>query len=100
MSWSLVAAVLLALALGGDFRRLATLHIRGWWLLVLALAFKIGLLVTHQSVPWAQSLIFVLVAVGALLNWRLPGMPLLAVGLLLNIVAVVSNGGIMPYSAN
>ncbi len=33
-----------------------------------------------------------------LLNWRLAGMPILAVGLLLNLVVILANGGLMPIS--
>lgn len=33
-----------------------------------------------------------------LLNWRLAGMPLLAVGLLLNLAVILANGGLMPVS--
>lgn len=33
-----------------------------------------------------------------LLNWRLAGMPILAIGLLLNLVVILANGGLMPIS--
>ena len=99
MSWSLVLAVLGALLLGGTFRPLAGLRIRLWWVLVLALAFKLALLLSHAPpIPWAQPLIFLLVAVGAIANWRLPGVLLVAAGLLMNVVVVAANGWVMPFS--
>lgn len=99
MSWSLVVAAALALLLGGDFRRLADVRIRLWWVLVAALLFKIGLLVGHAPPSsWAQAVIFALVAVGMLANWRLPGVVLVAAGLLANTLVVALNGGMMPFS--
>lgn len=34
------------------------------------------------------------------LNYRLPGMPILAVGLLCNLVVILANGGFMPLGTN
>jgi hypothetical protein len=31
-------------------------------------------------------------------NWRLPGLPLAALGAALNLLAIVANGGVMPAS--
>lgn len=99
MSWSLVAAVGLALLLGGDFRRLSSVKIRAWWLLAAALALKLALLIGHAPPTWwAQPLIFGLVAAGAVANWRLPGVALVGGGLLLNAAVVAANGGVMPFS--
>jgi len=98
MSWSLVAAVILALALGGDFRHLSSVRFRGWWLLMLALALKFLLLTLHvETTAWAQPLIFALVAAGAVWNWRLPGVALIGFGLLLNTTVAAANGGVMPF---
>lgn len=33
-----------------------------------------------------------------ILNWRLAGMPILTIGLLLNLVVILANGGLMPIS--
>lgn len=99
MSWSLVAAVLIALALGGDFRHLSEVRIRAWWLFALAFVLKFSLLAVHAPPsPWAQPLIFAFVVAGAAMNWRLPGVPLVAFGLLLNVACVAANGGAMPFS--
>ncbi|HEU0168998.1 MAG TPA: DUF5317 family protein [Chloroflexota bacterium] len=99
LSWSLLLAVALALALGGDFKRLGSIRIHAWWVLALAPTVKIALLATHTPQSWwAQPLIFLLVAVGAVANWRLPGVPAIALGLLLNASVVAANHGLMPYT--
>lgn len=98
MSWSLVAAVLLALVLRADFRRVASVRIRAWYLPVIALAVKLGLILAHAPpTPWAQPLMLLLVLVAAALNWRLPGIPVLAAGLFLNLAVIAANGGAMPF---
>lgn len=33
-----------------------------------------------------------------ILNWRLAGMPILAIGLLMNLAVILANGGLMPIS--
>jgi len=99
LSWSLLLAAALALVLGGDFRNLGNVRIRAWWLLALAPALKIGLLASHAPASWwAQPLIFVLVAIGGAANWRLPGVSLIALGLVLNAAVIPANGGFMPSS--
>jgi len=101
MSWSLVAAVVLAVALGGDLRRFFSLRIHAWWLLVLALVVKVALLLLHAPVEfWAQPLIFGLVAAAAVANWRLSGIPAIALGLSLNAAVVLANGGVMPFEVS
>lgn len=35
-----------------------------------------------------------------LLNWQQPGMPVLAIGLSLNLIAILANGGLMPISTH
>lgn len=46
--------------------------------------------------PWGQGAAYALLLVGFALNLRLPGMPLAALGALLNALAVLANGGHMP----
>jgi hypothetical protein len=101
LAWSLVAAGLLALLLGGDLRNLGLLRIRVWWLLPTALLLKItAITLDLPPAPWAQPAVFGLVAIGLVANWRLPGAALVGCGLLLNVLVTVSNGGVMPFSAS
>jgi len=81
-------------------------NLQAIWLAVLAFLpqlFIAYLPITHQlfinglaSVSLVVSLI--LFSVFAWINRRLPGMPILIAGLLLNFVAIVANGGWMPIT--
>jgi Family of unknown function (DUF5317) len=91
-------------ALGGRLERLASLPLRGGWLCIAAVALQVvafpsGLLPWTiadgaASVLWLCS--YALLAAAAVLNRRLPGARLAAAGMLMNLAAIVSNGGHMP----
>jgi hypothetical protein len=101
----IVAVIAIALLRGGTLRNFAALRLR-WAPLAIA-----GLLVQLASfmvvgniaalgfavVPlYMLSMLMLIVWVA--LNWRIPGMALIAAGLLMNLLAVVANGGHMPVS--
>jgi hypothetical protein len=100
----IVVSFLVGLALRGSPRRLEELRLR-WWGLVLA-----GLGLQFVPLPSGRAGTDLLVRVAVLscsyallilfaaLNVRLTGMPLVLVGLALNALAIVPNGG-MPVSA-
>jgi hypothetical protein len=104
----LVAIVLIsALAvplLGGRLEALAEVRARLAWILLLAL----GLQVVSLSVPGVPEGLRPLLqlasypAAGAfvLVNRHLPGMLLIGLGALLNLIAMSANGGVMPASAS
>ncbi|MGN6379951.1 MAG: DUF5317 family protein [Gaiellales bacterium] len=102
-------AVALALALAGGGRpgRLADLRLRAVWLFYLAIgiqlvAFPAGLFPwsTGDRVATALSLTsYALLAVATVINVRIPGTPLIGLGLASNVVAMLANGGHMPASA-
>jgi Family of unknown function (DUF5317) len=99
----LVVALLLGRALSGRARRLAGLPIHGWPLLVLAgLAQVGGALAARAGSGGGQALGAVAataLVVGFLgVNRALQGVPLVALGLLLNAFVIVANGA-MPVSA-
>lgn len=98
-------AIVIALVRGGSLKNFAQLRLR-WTPLAIA-AFVIQLLIftplrdtpiitaaTTELYEFSLGLLVVWVAV----NWQLPGMPLMALGLLSNFVAIVANGGYMPVS--
>ena len=99
-----VAAVALGLLLGGKVSRLAELHLRRWWLFFVAIAlqvvaFPVGVLPwsTDERVAttlWLAS--YALLIVAAVLNARIKGVPIVALGMCMNLVAIVANGGTMP----
>jgi Family of unknown function (DUF5317) len=102
----LVAVVVLAVVavplVGGRLGALVEVRLRHVWAIFAALGLGIaatelpglpdglraGLLVAAYPVA----------AVFLAANWRLPGMPLVAVGGAMNLVAITVNGGIMPAS--
>jgi Family of unknown function (DUF5317) len=103
----LVAVVLLsALAvplLGGHLSKLADVSVRLAWTLLLALALQVLAInapgVPQGMRPWIQLASYPVAAVFVVANRRLPGMVLIGVGVLLNVIAISANGGVMPASA-
>jgi hypothetical protein len=108
MVFPLALAVMVGLAAGvaagGRWQRLAEVRWRCGPLCLLALAIQ---LVLFSRVEWlvaplvpvgpALHLLTLLLALLALLaNWRLPGLPLLILGALLNGAVIAANGGHMP----
>lgn len=101
----LIAVVLVATlavpAVGGRLLSLAEVRFRGGWLAVTALAIQ---LLTFTALPGPRTTqrqaLYVtsyLLGVGFLmLNRRLPGVWLIALGAGLNLAAMVANGGVMP----
>jgi Family of unknown function (DUF5317) len=99
-----VGAVVVGLVLGGSLGRLAGLPLRAPWLFLAAVAlqlvaFPVGVLpwTTHEtaaSALWVAS--YGLLLVAAVLNRRITGVPVVALGMLLNLVAILANRGTMP----
>jgi Family of unknown function (DUF5317) len=96
--------VLVSLPLGGRLSALGHIHLRWISLIYVALAFQI-VAFPGRSMPWRtpDSVAIglwiasdtILVAVMAR-NIRLPGVGLVGVGLLMNLSAILANGGHMP----
>jgi hypothetical protein len=104
LAFPVLAAVGLGLVLGGSVGRLADLPLRAPWLFLSAivlqdLAIPVGILPwrTHEAVAtvlWVAS--YGLLLVAAVLNRRLTGVPIVALGMLLNLAAILANRGTMP----
>jgi hypothetical protein len=100
----IAAALVIAVLIGGDIRRLSQIKIRHLELLLAAFAVKVSVAILGTT----HSLVAVTVArplnvVGALLllavvwfNRRIPGALLFGAGLTLNLVVIVAFGGRMP----
>lgn len=96
-------AVLILLSVpltGGDLRRLAFVPIRGAWLLGLALALQI---VVTSIIPHAEGPLeavhvgtYVLAGIFFVLNRRIPGLWILALGGAMNGITIALNGGTLP----
>lgn len=104
----LALPVLLALgvglALGGSLSSLARLRLRAGWLFYAAIALQV-VAFPFAFLPWAtdESLAtalwlasYGLLILGATLNARIVGVPIVALGMALNLLAIVANGGTMP----
>jgi Family of unknown function (DUF5317) len=99
-------ALALGFALGGRLGRLADVRFRAPWLFLAAIglqvvAFPVAGLPwrTHETLAsalWVAS--YGLLAVAAALNWRITGVPIVAAGMGLNLVAILANRGTMPVS--
>jgi hypothetical protein len=95
--------VALGLALGGSLARLGELQLRRVWLVFAAMALQVAAF--PSGLPWttpdaaARALWLVsyaLLIAAALSNRRIAGIRVMALGLALNLVAILANGGHMP----
>lgn len=102
-----VASTLIALLRGGHLSRLAELPLRHAWLVLAAVALQYPLVYnlvgagTVLGVPLAGLMMigsYVLLLVVVYTNRRLPGMPIVALGVLSNLLVIALNGGWMPIT--
>jgi hypothetical protein len=92
--------------MGGRLERLAQVHFRGSSLILFALGIQVVIFSSLWqrwvgASPWSQVLYVLslfLLGVASWLNRRVPGVVLLASGLLLNAAVILANGGHMPTS--
>jgi MFS family permease len=104
MFLSVIALALIAGALaGGGLPRLADMRLRWIWILGLALGLRFAAGLARQVAPGIDlPLGAAFISAYALLfiwlwgNWRVPGLQVAAVGIGLNTLALVLNGGQMP----
>jgi hypothetical protein len=102
----LVAVVVLAaLAVplfGGRLGALVEVRLRHVWAIFAALGLEIAAMKLPGLPEGLRAALMVAAyPVGAVFlaaNWQLPGMPLIAVGAALNLLAISVNGGVMPAS--
>lgn len=88
---------------GGRLSRLADVRVRGAWIPVLALALQVVIVTIapggsqslHRGLHIAT---YALIGLFLWANRRLPGVPVIATGALLNAAAIIANGGVMPAS--
>jgi Family of unknown function (DUF5317) len=106
LAFPVLAAVGLGLLVGGRLGSLADLRLRAPWLFLCAIAlqivaFPVALLpwTTHETLAsalWVLS--YGLLVVGAVLNRRVTGVPIVAFGMWLNLAAILANRGTMPVT--
>jgi hypothetical protein len=102
--WPVVFGLVLAVGLGGRLSKIAELRLRGVWLFYVALALQFAAFPLHWM-PWRTEaetgkilwlVSYGVIALAMLPNLRLPGVGVVAVGMLSNIAAIAANGGRMP----
>lgn len=102
--YAIPAGILAGFLLGGRLQGLSTIHFRWAWVFLLGLAVQLVLFsdVVTERIGAAGVPIYVgstlAVAVVIALNLRIRGMPLVLLGAVSNLVAIVANGGYMPAS--
>lgn len=103
---ALFLALLVAVLTGGKLRRLANLPLRVPWLALLGFGLQIYIIYEPETTArgwWSLHTIalifsYLLLVAFVWMNRRLPGMPIIALGLLMNLTVMLANGGYMPIS--
>lgn len=89
---------------GGRLTRLADLRLRAVWAVLLAAAIQVAITQisggSHALHSGLHVLSYVLDAYFVFANRRLKGVPVVALGAALNVLAITTNGGVMPASAS
>jgi Family of unknown function (DUF5317) len=98
---ALLASVPLA---GGRLSRLLDIQVHGVWAVLLAVAIQVGISNvapggSHVLHAGLNVLSYLLDAYFIFANRRLAGVPLVAIGAALNVLAITTNGGVMPANA-
>lgn len=100
-----IALVLSVPLAGGRLSRLADIRFRAIWAVLLAVAIQVGISdVAPGGNHWVHVALniasYMLDAYFLFANRRIAGVPIVALGAGLNILAISSNGGVMPASAS
>jgi uncharacterized protein DUF5317 len=101
----LLPVIAVALLRGGSLVNMVELRLRWVPLVLAALAVQLLIFTPFRAEPlipaWTiefYMLSMALLTIWVALNWRIPGMALMALGLFSNFVAIAANGGYMPVS--
>jgi hypothetical protein len=89
---------------GGNLTRLADIRVRAVWAVLLAAAIQVAITQIPGGSHWVHAALhifsYVLDAYFLFANRRLAGVPIVAFGAGLNVLAITTNGGVMPASAS
>jgi hypothetical protein len=89
---------------GGQLSRLSSLEIHAVWAALLAAALQVGITQfpggSHELHVVLHFASYACVAIFLVANRRIAGMPLLAIGAALNLLAISLNDGVMPATAS
>ncbi len=99
-----IACVVSVPLAGGQLGRLSRLEVRAVWAALLAAALQVGITQwpggSHELHVVLHFASYGCVAIFLVANRRLAGMPLLACGAALNLLAISLNDGVMPATAS
>ncbi len=103
MVYFVAAGLLIALCMGRNpLRALDAVRLRASWLILLGLALQLGLALAKRaydfSIPYIFEASFAIVLAAMILNRERFGFRLMIAGCVLNIFALLCNGGKMPVS--
>jgi hypothetical protein len=102
--YAIPAGILAGLLVGGRLQGLSSIHFRWAWVFLLGLAVQLVLFSDYVTARIGEAGVPIYVgstlAVAAViaLNLRIRGMPIVLLGAVSNLVAIVANGGYMPAS--
>ena len=101
----IVVVVLAALTVplaGGRLGALVDVRLRRGWAILVGLGLEVAAIDLPGLPEGVRAVLMVaaypVLAVFVAANWRLPGMPVVALGGALNLLAIAANGGVMPAS--
>ena len=88
---------------GGKMSRLAFVSFRGWWILVVALVAQILIIeifpdANRTLLEIVHMATYVAAGIFVAINWRIPGLLVIAAGGAMNGVTIALNGGQLPAS--
>lgn len=92
---ALVLGLIVAIATGGEIKRLGTIRLTLWPVLLMALTLRVVAVITVSS--WAFAISLFAIVLVCVANHRLPGVFLIGAGTTLNLLVVAANFG-MPVS--
>lgn len=101
----ILIVIIVALLRGGSLHNLAAVRLRWLPLVFASLALQLLIFTPFRTVPlisvatpWLYMLSMLLLTAWVAANRHIPGMLLMAAGLLLNLAAIAANGGYMPIA--
>lgn len=105
-----VASILIAKLRGGKFKYLEGVNVKAWYLLILAALIQGGLsLIKYLDMSFVNEFIleykaviiaitYLLMITTVFLNIKKNYMKILLIGIILNFIVIMANGGLMPVS--
>lgn len=105
--WAVVLGVVLGFIRGGNIKQLGNLQLQAPWLIAIALGIQLLIFPTlggQALIKFGSSyfhfLSYFCLACFILANWKNWEIPLMGVGMVLNLMAITANGGYMPASVS